>query len=63
MLYYTAVSSAVFFVIAIIAWIFGFGGIAVGAADIARLLFLFLLAIFLVGLIMGRVILRRRSRS
>ena len=63
MLYYTAASSAVFFVIAIIAWIFGFGGIAVGAADIARLLFLFLLAIFIVGLITGRVILRRRSRS
>jgi len=63
MLYYTAASSAVFFVIAIIAWISGFGGIAVGAADIARLLFLFLLAIFLVGLITGRVILRRRSRS
>jgi len=63
MLYYTAVSSTAFFVIAIIAGFFGFGGIAVGAAEIARLLFLFLLAIFLVTLIMGRVILRRRSRS
>jgi uncharacterized membrane protein YtjA (UPF0391 family) len=49
MLYY----AAVFFVIAIIAGIFGFGGIAVGAAEIARILFFIFLVIFLVSLIMG----------
>ena len=49
MLYY----AAVFFVIAIIAGVFGFGGIAVGAAEIARILFFIFLAIFLVSLIMG----------
>jgi len=61
MFYYTTVSSVVFFVIAIIAWSFGFGGIAVGAAEIARLLFFFILAIFLFSLIMGMVIRKRRS--
>ncbi len=49
MLYY----AAVFFVIAIVAAIFGFGGLAVGAAEIARILFFIFLAIFLVSLIMG----------
>ena len=38
---------------AIIAGIFGFGGIAVGAAEIARILFFIFLVIFLVSLIMG----------
>jgi uncharacterized membrane protein YtjA (UPF0391 family) len=60
MFYYTTVSSVGFFVIAIIAWIFGFGGIAVVAAEIARLLFFFILAIFLFSLIMGMVIRKRR---
>jgi len=49
MLYYTAV----FFVIAIIAGVFGFSSIAVGAAEIARILFFIFLVIFLVSLIMG----------
>jgi uncharacterized membrane protein YtjA (UPF0391 family) len=49
MLYY----AAVFFVIAIIAGIFGFGGIAVGAAEIARILLFIFLVIFLVSLVMG----------
>jgi len=48
-------------VIAIIAWLFGFGSIAVGAAEIARLLFFFMLAIILFSLIMGMVIRKRRS--
>ncbi len=43
--------SAVFFVIAIIAAVFGFGGIASGAADIARVLFFFFLVAFVVSLI------------
>jgi len=61
MFYYTTVSSVAFFVIAIIAWLFGFGSIAVGAAEIARLLFFFILAIILFSLIMGMVVRKRRS--
>ncbi len=42
-----------FFIIAIIAGIFGFGGIASGAADIARICFFFFIVVFLVSLIWG----------
>ena len=49
MLYY----AAVFFVIALIAALFGFGGIAIGAAEIARVLFYIFLVVFLVSLIAG----------
>ena len=45
--------AAVFFVIALIAAIFGFGGIAVGAAEIAKVLFFIFLVIFVVSLILG----------
>ncbi len=41
-----------FLVIAIIAAIFGFGGIAVASAGIAKLLFYIFLVIFLVSLVM-----------
>jgi uncharacterized membrane protein YtjA (UPF0391 family) len=44
-----------FFVIAIIAAVFGFGGIASGAAEIAKLLFFLFVVLFLVSLIMGLV--------
>ena len=40
-----------FFIIAIIAAVFGFGGIATGAADIARVLFFVFLVVF--SLVMG----------
>jgi uncharacterized membrane protein YtjA (UPF0391 family) len=43
----------VFFVIAIIAAVFGFGGIAAGAAEIAKILFFIFLVVFIVTLIMG----------
>jgi uncharacterized membrane protein YtjA (UPF0391 family) len=49
MLYY----AAVFFVIALIAAVFGFGGIAAGAASIAQVLFYIFLAVFLVTLLLG----------
>jgi uncharacterized membrane protein YtjA (UPF0391 family) len=49
LLYY----AVVFFVIAIIAGILGFTGIAAGLAEIARILFFVFLAIFIVSLIMG----------
>ncbi len=45
----------IFFIIAIIAGIFGFGGIAAGAATIAKWLFFIAIAIFIVFLIMGLV--------
>jgi uncharacterized membrane protein YtjA (UPF0391 family) len=44
-----------FFIIAIIAAIFGFGGIAVGAAEIAKVLFFIFLVLFVVALITGMV--------
>lgn len=45
----------IFFIVAIIAAVFGFGGIAAGATDIARVLFFIFLIIFIVSLIMGLV--------
>jgi uncharacterized membrane protein YtjA (UPF0391 family) len=45
--------AAVFLVIAIIAAVFGFGGIASGSAEIAKVLFFLFLVIFLVSLIWG----------
>ncbi len=44
----------VFLVLAIIAAIFGFGGIAVAAAGIAKVLFFIFLALFVIGLLTGR---------
>ena len=46
MLYY----AAVFFVIALVAALFGFTGIAAGAAEIAKLLFVVFLVLFGVSL-------------
>jgi uncharacterized membrane protein YtjA (UPF0391 family) len=45
--------AAIFFVIAIVAAVLGFGGIAAGASEIARMLFFVFVIIFLVTLIMG----------
>lgn len=42
-----------FFVVALIAAIFGFTGIAVAAAGVAKLLFYLFLALFLISLIGG----------
>ena len=44
-----------FFIIAIIAAVFGFGGIAVAAAGIAKILFFIFLVLFLVALLGGLV--------
>lgn len=43
----------VFFVLALIAGLFGFGGIASGAAGIARLLVYIFLILFVVSLVFG----------
>lgn len=45
--------AVVFFIIAIIAAIFGFGGIAAGAVSIAKILFVVALVVFVVLLIAG----------
>jgi uncharacterized membrane protein YtjA (UPF0391 family) len=45
--------AAVFFVVAIIAAIFGFGGIAAGATEIAKILFFVFLVLFVVSLLFG----------
>ncbi|HLJ74975.1 MAG TPA: DUF1328 domain-containing protein [Casimicrobiaceae bacterium] len=45
--------AAVFFVIALIAAVFGFTGIAVGAAEIAKVLFFIFLVLFVISLLVG----------
>lgn len=45
--------AAIFFVIALVAAVLGFGGIAAGATEIAKILFFVFLIIFVVTLIMG----------
>lgn len=44
--------AVIFFVVAIIAAVFGFGGIAGAATDIARILFFVFLILFAVSLVM-----------
>lgn len=45
--------SLVFFIVAIIAAVFGFGGIAAGAVEIAKVLFYVFLLITVVTLLIG----------
>jgi uncharacterized membrane protein YtjA (UPF0391 family) len=49
MLYY----AALFFVIGLVAALFGFGGIAAGAVEIAKVLFFIFLVLFVVSLVAG----------
>lgn len=51
--------AVVFFVVAILAAVFGFGGIAAGAATIAKVLFFIFVVLFIVSLLVG---LGRRGR-
>ena len=44
-----------FFIVALIAAIFGFGGIAVAAAGIAKILFFIFVVLFLLALVGGMV--------
>ena len=55
MLYY----ALVFFLIALVAAAFGFGGIAVGAVEIAKILFIIFLVLFVASLVCG--LLNRRG--
>jgi uncharacterized membrane protein YtjA (UPF0391 family) len=45
--------AVVFFIVAIIAAVFGFGGIAAGAVGIAKVLFFIFLALFIISLLVG----------
>ncbi|HLY10296.1 MAG TPA: DUF1328 family protein [Planctomycetota bacterium] len=42
-----------FFIVAIVAAVFGFGGIAAGAAGIAKFIFILFLAAFAISLLVG----------
>ncbi len=46
--------AAVFFVIALVAAVFGFGGIAAGAAGVAKSLFVVFLALAVLSLVFNR---------
>ncbi len=45
--------AAVFFVVAVVAAVFGFGGIATGAVEIAKILFFVFLVLFVGSLVWG----------
>ena len=47
--------SVVFLVIALIAAIFGFGGIASGAVEIAKILFFLFAAMAIIGFVVGLI--------
>jgi uncharacterized membrane protein YtjA (UPF0391 family) len=49
----------IFFLISVVAAVFGFTGISVASADIARILFYIFLVIFLVLLVLGLAAARR----
>ncbi len=49
MLYY----AVIFFVIALVAALFGFGGIAAGAVEISKILFFVFIVLFVASLIWG----------
>lgn len=46
--------SVTFFILAIIAGIFGFGGIAAGLVSIAKFLFVLFLVLFVASLLLGK---------
>lgn len=45
--------SATFFIIAVIAAVFGFGNLAAGAADIAKVLFFLFLVLFVISFLVS----------
>ncbi len=45
--------SVIFFIIAILAAAFGFGGLAAGAADIGKVLFFLFVVLFLISFMVG----------
>jgi uncharacterized membrane protein YtjA (UPF0391 family) len=51
--------SVIFLVVALVAAILGFGGIASAAAGIAKVLFFIFLALFIVSLVLGATAVRK----
>jgi uncharacterized membrane protein YtjA (UPF0391 family) len=51
MLYY----ALVFFIVALVAALFGFGGIAAGAVEIAKILFFVFLILMVISLVVGLI--------
>jgi uncharacterized membrane protein YtjA (UPF0391 family) len=49
----------IFFIVALIAAVFGFGGIAAAATDIAQILFFVFVVLFLISLVAGLISGRR----
>ena len=47
--------AVIFFVIALVAALFGFGGIAAGATEIAKILFFVFVVLFIVSLVAGLI--------
>jgi uncharacterized membrane protein YtjA (UPF0391 family) len=47
--------AVIFFIIAIIAAVFGFGGIAAGATEIAKILFFVFVVLFVISLVAGLI--------
>jgi uncharacterized membrane protein YtjA (UPF0391 family) len=47
--------SLIFLIVAIIAAVFGFGNIAANATDIARILFIIFLVLFVISLLFGLI--------
>ncbi|UCV05157.1 DUF1328 domain-containing protein [Dechloromonas denitrificans] len=45
--------AVIFFIVALIAALFGFTGIAAGAVEIAKILFFIFILLFIVSLVMG----------
>ncbi|UCV09515.1 DUF1328 domain-containing protein [Dechloromonas denitrificans] len=45
--------AVIFFIVALIAALFGFTGIAAGAVEIAKILFFIFILLFVVSLVMG----------
>jgi uncharacterized membrane protein YtjA (UPF0391 family) len=48
----------IFFLISVVAGVFGFGGISAASADVARILFYIFVAIFVILLLLGLTIFR-----
>jgi uncharacterized membrane protein YtjA (UPF0391 family) len=48
----------IFFIVSLVAGLFGFTGIAVGAASIAKILFYFAVFLFLLFLVLGLLVIK-----
>jgi len=53
--------AVIFFIIAIIAALLGFGGIAAGAASIAKVLFYIFISLFVIALLFGSRLIKRKD--